>query len=300
MPTATEQTSQALLDPQFVARLDQLEIVARKIFRGTMRGERRSKRRGQSVEFADYRSYVVGDDLRFLDWNIYARLDSLFLKLYLQEEDLHVNILLDTSRSMQWGKPDKGLYARRVAAALAYIGLVNFDRVSLYAYSEGLQYELAGVRGRRLMFKVVEFLTTIPYEGVSHLEAAAKQFAIRNPQPSIVLVLSDFLEKGGYAAGLKYLMGRRYEIYLMHLLSPEEIDPPLGGDLSLQDVEDDDQAEVTISRALLQHYKKTLQAYCGELQEYCKRRGINYLFTSTKVPFDQVVLSYFRSRGLIR
>lgn len=289
-----------LLDPAFMAKLDQLALVSRKIFAGKMRGERLTKRRGESVEFADYRSYVIGDDLRFLDWNIFARLDQLFLKLFLQEEDLHVSLLVDCSKSMDWGEPGKWLYARRIAAAVAYIGLINYDRVSLYTYANGLRGELSGVRGRRLMFKVIEFLGSAECDGASNLPAAAKQFAIRHPQPGIVLVLSDFFEKAGYEEGLRYLLGRNYDLYAVQMLSPEEIDPKIVGDLRLTDVEDDDVAEVTVSRALINRYKRNLQAYCEQLKEYCTRRGVSYLFTSTEVPFDQIVLSYFRQRGLVK
>lgn len=292
--------SEELLDPAFMAKLDQLALVSRKIFAGKLRGERLTKRRGESVEFADYRSYVSGDDLRFLDWNIYARLEKLFLKLFLQEEDLHVSVLVDISKSMDWGRPNKGLYARRVAAAIAYIGLSNFDRVSLYTYSNGLQQELTGIRGRRWMFKVVEFLSRATYDGPSNLPATGKQFAIRHPQPGIVLLLSDFFEKGGFDEGLRYLLGRKYDLYAVQILSPEEIDPVLVGDLRLTDVEDDDAAEVTVSRTLLNRYRQNLQAYCERIKEYCARRGVNYLFTSTDVPFDQIILSYFRQRGLLK
>lgn len=289
-----------LLDPAFMTKLDQLGLVSKKIFAGKMRGERLTKRKGESVEFADYRQYVAGDDLRFLDWNIYARLEKLFIKLFLQEEDLHVSVLIDASKSMDWGDPNKGLYARRVAAAVAYIGLINFDRVSLYTYSSGLRRQLSGVRGRRWMFKVMEFLSEVSFDGPSDLPLTGKQFAIRHPQPGIVIVLSDFIEKGGYEEGLKYLLGRRYDLYAVQLLSPEEIEPVLAGDLRLTDVEDEDFAEVTIGRALLNRYRNNLQSYCERLKEYCSKRGVNYLFTSTKVPFDQIILSYFRQRGLIQ
>ncbi|HNQ24705.1 MAG TPA: DUF58 domain-containing protein [Phycisphaerae bacterium] len=300
MATAERVHAEELLAPEFATRLEQLELISRKIFAGKLRGERRSKRRGESVEFADYRSYVVGDDLRFLDWNIYARLDTLFLKLFLQEEDLHVSLLFDVSRSMDWGTPHKGLYARRVAAALAYIGLVNFDRVSLYGYANGLRRELTGVRGRRFMPKVIDLLSNAPYEGESDLTATARQFAVRHPQPGVVLLLSDFIDKGGYEQGLRYLLGRRYDLYAVQILSPEEMEPNLVGDLQLRDVEDNDRAEVTISRALINRYKRNLQAYCSGLKEYCARRGVQYLFTSTEVAFDQMVLSYLRQRGLLR
>lgn len=292
-------SSDNILDPAFMRKLDQLSLISRKIFSGKMRGERLTKRRGESVEFADYRNYVSGDDLRFLDWNIYARLGQLFLKLFLQEEDLHISVMLDISKSMDWGQPNKILFAKRIAAAIAYIGLCNYDRISIYAYSDGLQYELTGVRGRRLMFQVIEFLNGIQCDGPSNLPAACKQFAIRHPQPGIVLMLSDFYEKAGYENGLRFLIGKKYDLYAVQLLSPEEIDPPFTGDLRLQDVEDDDAAEVTISRALINRYKHNLQSYCEELKSYCSRRGVNYLFTSTDVPFDQIVLTYFRQRGLV-
>ena len=296
-----EQTrNEALLDPAFMRKLDQLALVSRRIFAGKMRGERLTKRRGDSAEFADYRNYVSGDDLRFLDWNIYARLGQLFLKLFLQEEDLHVSLLIDSSKSMDWGEPNKWLFARRIVAAVAYIGLINQDRVSVYSYANGLQAELSGVRGRRLMFKVVDLLTSMTCEGASHLPHTCKQFAIRHPQPGIVILLSDFFEKAGYEEGFRYLLGRRYDVYALQILSPEEITPTIVGDLRLTDVEDDDVAEVTVSRALINRYKQNLQAYCGQLKSYCSRRGINYLFTSTDVPFDQVVLKYFRTRGLIK
>ncbi len=281
-------------------RLERLDIVSRKIFAGRMKGERRSKRKGQSVEFADYRNYVVGDDLRFLDWNIYGRLEKLFIKLFFEEEDLHVSLLLDCSKSMDFGNPAKALYAKRVAAALAYVGLVNYNRVTLCGYSDRFGPEQAGVRGRHLISKVLGYLVNLEPAGAGNMTAACRHFAIRHPQRGIVIVLSDFMDKGGYEEGLRYLLGRHYDLYAIQMLSSQEIQPDLVGDLRLRDVEDDDLAEVTISRALLNRYKQNLNAYCGQLQEYCSRRGITYLFTSTEVPFDQLVLTYLRKRGLLR
>lgn len=283
-----------------MSRLDQLELLSRKIFTGRMKGERRSKRKGESVEFADYRNYVVGDDLRFLDWNIYARLDRLLLKLFLEEEDLNVTVLLDCSKSMDWGDPHKGLYAKRVAAALAYIGLINYDRVSLYGYNDALAHEMRAVRGRRMVSQVIPFLEGIPLEGSSHFASAAKRFALRHRGRGIVVVVSDFMDKGGYEEGLRFLVGLNLDLYVIQVLSPEEIEPELTGDLKLVDVEDEDQAEVTISKPLLDKYKQMLTAYCDGLKDYCTQRGVTYLFASTKVPFDTLVLNYLRRRGLIR
>ncbi len=289
-----------LLSPEFMTRLDRLEILSRKIFAGRMKGERRSKRKGESVEFADYRNYVPGDDLRFLDWNIYARLDQLLIKLFMEEEDLNVSILFDVSKSMDWGKPNKALYVKRVAAALAYIGLVNYDRVSLYGYANTLVHEMRAVRGRRLVAQVIAFLERIDAGGPSFFSAAAKRFALRHKGKGVCIVLSDFLDKGGYADGFRYLLGRDLDLYAIQVLSPEEIDPPLAGDLKLIDVEDEDVAEVTVSKLLLNKYKAMLTAYCTDLKDYCTHRGITYLFTNTRVPFDTLVLSYLRQRGLLR
>jgi len=291
---------QELLSTDFMARLDRLEIISRKIFVGRMKGERRSKRKGESVEFADYRNYVVGDDLRFLDWNIYARLDQLLLKLFMEEEDLNVTVLFDVSGSMDWGDPNKALYVKRVTAALAYIGLVNYDRINLYGYSNQLMHEMRGIRGRRLVGRVIQFLQDIAMGGPSHFSEAAKRFALRHQGKGVVIVISDFLDKGGYADGFRYLLSRDLDLYAIQVLSPEEIDPQLAGDLKLLDVEDEDTAEVSVSKLLLRKYKSMLKAYCTELKDYCIRRGITYLFTSTRVPFDVLVLSYLRQRGLIR
>lgn len=283
-----------------MTKLEQLEILSRKIFAGRMKGERRSKKKGESVEFADYRNYVVGDDLRFLDWNIYARLERLLLKLFMEEEDLNVTVLFDVSKSMDWGTPHKGLYVKRVAAALAYIGLVNYDRVSLYGYSNDLVHEMRAVRGRRLVGQVIQFLEDLSYAGPSNMTKVCKRFAVRHTGKGVVIVLSDFLDKGGYADGFRYLLSRDLDLYAIQVLSPEEIDPTLVGDLKLRDIEDDDVAEITISAPLLKKYKANLQAYCTELKDHCTRRGISYLFTNTRVPFDTLVLAYLRQRGLLR
>lgn len=289
-----------LLSPEFMTKLERLDVVTRKIFMGRMKGERRSKRKGQSVEFADYRNYVVGDDLRHLDWNIYGRLEKLFIKLFFEEEDLHVNILLDASKSMEFGNPDKCLYTRRVAAAIAYIGLTKYNRVSVTAFSDQYGPEMVGVRGRRMIHQVLGHLSGIQAEGAGNMTAACRRFAIRHPQRGIVLLLSDFMDKSGYEAGLRYLIGRKYDLYAIQALSPEEIEPLLNGDLQLVDVEDEDLADITVSRALINRYKQNLTAYCRGLQDFCTRRGVTYLFTSTAVPFDQLVLTYLRQRGLLR
>ncbi len=297
---STAPAKSPLLDPEFLRKLEQLELVSRKIFVGRMKGERRSKKRGSSVEFADHRNYSVGDDLRHIDWNVYARLDKLFLKLFLEEEDLHVFTLLDTSLSMDFGDPTKLLYGKQVAAALGYIGLVNLDRVVVDAFSTQLSPGPSGIRGRSQMHRLVQYLEGLEPTGASNLTQACKQFAIRHSGKGVVVVISDFLDKNGYEDALRYLLARNLDLYVIHVLSQEEVEPDLAGDLRLIDAEDGDVAEITISAPLLKRYKENLNAFVGGLKDWCVRRGIAYVLTTNHNPFDRLVLNYLRQRGLVR
>lgn len=293
-------TTTALLDPQFLVRLEQLELVSRKIFVGKMKGERLSKRKGQSVEFADYKNYVVGDDLRFLDWNLFARLDKLFIRLFLEEEDLHVYFLLDNSLSMDFGTPSKLRYAKQLAAALGFVGLVNSDRVVVEAFNDRLTQSMPPMRGRRSLWRMLNFLDKVEPAGPSDMAKALRSFSLKCSGKGIVVILSDFMDKGGYEEALRYLVARQMDVYAIQILSQEEIEPDVTGDLKLVDVEDEDVAEITVSRALLDRYKKNLAAYRAALYEFCTRRGVTCLFTSNRVPFETLVLTYLRQRGLVR
>jgi uncharacterized protein (DUF58 family) len=285
-----------LLDPHFLTRLEQLELVSRKIFLGLMKGERRSKRKGQSVEFADYKNYVKGDDLRFLDWNLYARLDRLFIRLFQEEEDLHLYLLIDNSLSMDFGTPTKLHFAKQVAAALAFVGLVNMDRVVVEACGKCLP----AVRGRRSLWRVLDFLQKLEPAGAGNLRESLRTFSIKSSGKGIVILLSDFMDKDGYEDALRYLVARQFDIYAIQVLSQEEIEPELLGDLKLVDVEDQDEAEITASGALIKKYKENLASFQAGLHSYCSKRGINCLFTSNQVPFDRLVLTYLRQRGLVK
>jgi uncharacterized protein (DUF58 family) len=295
-----ETQAQPLLEPQFLHRLEQLELVSRKIFQGRMKGERRSKKKGQSVEFADFRNYVVGDDLRFLDWNLYARLDRLFIRLFFEEEDLHFYILIDNSLSMDFGSPTKLHYAKQVAAALGFIGLVNLDRVVIEAFNERLTQSMSPLRGRRSLWRMMDFLQKIEPAGPSNLARSLRSFSLKCSGKGIVVLLGDFMDKGGYEEALRYLIARQLDIYVIQVLSQEEIEPEIVGDLKLMDIEDEDVAEITVSAPLLKRYKQNLAAYRAAIHEFCTRRGVTYLFTSNQVPFERLVLTYLRQKGLVR
>ena len=293
-------TTPTLLDPEFLAKLEQLEIVSRKIFVGKLKGERLSKKRGTSVEFADYRNYAVGDDLRFVDWNIYGRLDRLFLKLFLEEEDLHIYVLVDTSESMRFGDPQKLHYAKQVAAALAYIALVSLDRVVIQPFAADLVPAMRPTRGRAQMWRIIEYLQALEPTGGSALARCMRDFVIRHPGKGVAILISDMMDKAGYEEGLRYLVAGQMDLFVIQVLCHQEADPQLAGDLKLVDCEDGAETDVTISAPLLKRYQQNLDAFRAGLNEYLTRRGASYIFTTTQYPFEQLVLSYLRQRGLVK
>ena len=296
MTTATE----PILSPQLLAQLERLELVSRKIFRGRMKGERRSKRKGQSVEFADFRNYVAGDDLRFIDWNLYARLDKLFLKLFLEEEDLHFYALIDASASMDFGEPTKLHYAVQLAGALSFIGLVRADRVKIETLGATHKNPGPTLRGRASAGRLMEYLRNIqPGENVS-LAQGVKNFCIRHPGKGILVLITDLMDKEGYDQALRFLVAQQMDVYVLQVLCPEELNPDLQGDLRLIDCEDQDEAEVTVSRPLLDKYQRTLATFIDGARDFCNRRGMNYLMTSTETPVEKLVANYLRQRGLVR
>ena len=287
--------SQDLLSPQLLAQLERLELVTRKVFRGRMKGERRSQRKGQSVEFADFRNYVPGDDLRFIDWNLYARLDRLFLKLFLEEEDLHFYALVDCSRSMDFGEPSKLTFAKQLAASLGYIGLCRADRVKVESLASGLRSAAPSLRGKSSLRRLIDHVDQFsPGEDQGLLEGV-RQFCLRNPGQGILVLITDLMDKSGYESALRLLVSQRIDVYVIHVLSQEEINPEVQGDLRLVDSEDQDQAEVTISRPLLQKYERTLRAFVGSARDFCAKRGITYLQTTSHQPIDQLVAHYLLS-----
>ena len=292
-----------LIDSELMARLDQVDVMSRKIFAGKLQGERRSKKRGVSVEFADYRHYVHGDDLRFVDWNVYARLDRLFLKMFLEEEDLSLLIAVDTSASMDWGNPNKFVFAQQVAMALGYIGLSNQNRVSLYSFNGQGVEALPNLRGRRRTQEMGSWLLDREPAGDAGFNDAMRFVALSRQGKGVMVILSDFMLKDSYEKGLRYLAGGGYDTFCLQMLSPEEIDPGkhgLAGDLRLTDIEDDDVAEITVSAALLKQYKENLDAYCGRLRDFCVRRGVMHVTIDSSMDLTTLLLDYLRKRGLLK
>jgi uncharacterized protein (DUF58 family) len=289
-----------LFDQEFLRRLDELSIVSRRVSTGQSKGERRTLRKGSGVEFTDYRPYTVGDDLRYVDWNIYSRLDKLILKLYVEEEDLCLHLLVDGSGSMRFGEPSKLDYALRVAAALGYIGLTNLERVALGLFTNDSTRMLRPVRGRGQILPVLEFLSNAEAKGATTLNASLAHYALRSRTPGVAVVLSDLLDPGGYADGLKALLQRRFEVFLVHVVCEEELDPLFAGDLTLVDAESGATRQVSVDRWALEQYRGRLQAHFAKAEEFCARHGIDYLRTSTAVPFQELILRHLRRGGFLR
>ncbi|MCA9217819.1 MAG: DUF58 domain-containing protein [Planctomycetales bacterium] len=300
MANSIQSPASNLLPPELLVQLERLELVSRKIFRGRMKGERRSKRKGQSVEFSDYRNYVAGDDLRFIDWNLYARLDKLFLKMFMEEEDLHFYALVDTSTSMEFGDPTKLQYAKQLAAALGFIGLCRSDRVKIEPLGQPLHSRSPSLRGRQSMWRMLEHIDSFESGQNVSLDEGIKNFCLRNSGKGILVLITDLMYKTGYESALRILLAQNLDVYVIHVLSPEEVNPEITGDLKLVDAEDADVAEVTVSRPLLSRYKRTLAAFVDGAREFCTKRGISYLMANTEVPTDRLISNYLRQRGLVR
>jgi len=290
-----------LLDPELIGKLDQLEILTHKVFRGRVKGERRSRKKGQSVEFADYREYVPGDDTRHLDWNVFGRLERLYIKLFLEEEDLAFYVIVDTSASMNFGKPvTKFEYARRLAAALAYVGLKNQDKVGVSDGKERVVSRFRPARGKAQLGKVITYLTALEASERTNLSEVCRDFVVQNKQSGIVVLISDFLDERGYEAALKNFFLRSYDVYCIHVLSPEERDPDMLGHFELIDSETGEKQEVTITETMRKQYRSTVEAFCGGLRDWCAARGMTYLATTTDIGLETMLMSYLRRRGLLR
>lgn len=289
-----------LLSPEFLARLERLELVTRKVFRGRMKGDRRTKRKGQSVEFADYRNYVPGDDLRFIDWNTFARLERLFLRLFLEEEDLHFYTLIDASPSMTFGQPTKLQFAQKLTAALAFIGLVRTDRVRIETIAQGMRESSPAFRGRASLWRMFERIEQIEPDDPVPLTQGVKNFCLRNSGKGILVLISDLMDKQCYQDALRYLLARQMDVYVVHVLSKEELQPEIAGDLKLIDCEDHDSAEITVSAPLLKRYQQTLAAFVGGAREFCTRRGMTYVPADNQTPVEDLVITWLRQRGLVR
>ncbi len=289
-----------LREPEFLRSLERLSLVSRRAYAGLLKGEKKSTRRGTSIEFADYRDYVPGDDLRYLDWNAYGRLDKLLLKLFVEEEDLRVYLLVDRSTSMAFGEPPKFDYARRLAAALAYIALAGLDRVTLASFGGELDPGLRPLRGKGNVLRIFDALEQMQADGGTEFGRSLARFAAEHRTPGLCIVVSDFLTASGYELGLTSLLARKFDIVALQVLAPEELNPAVVGDLRVRDSETGESREITVSDSLLRRYRSQAAEYCDQLRHFCLGRGMHYLQALTTQPVTDVVADSLRRLGLVR
>jgi uncharacterized protein (DUF58 family) len=277
-----------------------LTIAVRRTRPGHLRGERRSPRRGQSLEFADYRGYSPGDDLRRVDWNIYARLERVLVKLHQAEDEWTIHLLIDASASMDWGEPHKLTYALRTAAALGFLALAGLDRVAVTAIAADGGQSAPALRGRQNLPRLLDLLATTRPAGATDLAGSLTAFAERRRPAGPLFLLSDLLSPTDIDVGLRALAGAGHEVTVIHILSPDEVEPPLTGALRLIDHETGEGRDVAIDAALLGVYRERLAAWREQLQAQCARRSIVYLPVVTNEPFDDLILGALRRAGVIR
>ena len=295
-----------LFDSQFLKKLEMLTLIAKQVFRGDSRGERRSSVHGASVEFADFRPYVQGDDFRRIDWNAYAKFENLILRLFVEEQELAVHIVLDCSTSMNFGDPNKFNYARRLAAALAYIALANTDRVGLTTIAVDEEKDTVigppstAMRGKHGIVRLMETLEGLKAEGKTDLNASLQRFALRTQRAGMVIVISDLLSDTGYEDGFKRIKYGKHDLVIVQVLSPQELVPELAGEVRRVDMESKHAVDVSANRTVLQAYAKRLGAFLHDIGNFARTHGASYVLANSSTSFEDLVLRQFRALGFAK
>lgn len=318
-----------MLTSEFLKQLHPYAIRAKRSFRGKFRGERRSRNRGTGIEFADYRAYELGDDLRYVDWNVYARLEKPFIKLFQADEELPVALLIDRSRSMQFGNPTKLTYAKQIAAALAHIAIARSDSVAVYTFAERLVSILPSTSGKSQLSRITKVLEAIEIQeqaqipftvgrgpvpraaGGTRITECLRHLATHQPWPGVAVILSDFLDADGYAPGFKLLAGRGFSLTAIHLISPEEAAPIQTGTVrdsispdrsqwQLADAETGETRAITMNEETLTQYRNAHEAFCEKLQRFCTARGIGYARLHTDMPIEPFILQELHRIGFLQ
>lgn len=287
-------------DDAFLKKLEYLYVVSKKIVAGKNQAKRKTRIVGSGLEFADHRAYAPGDDFRGLDWKVFARTQKLFLRLFEEEEDLYIYFLLDCSRSMVLGEPTKWDYAKKIVAALGYIGLSNLDRVSVIPFSSQLDGRLPPSRGKAQIFKIFDFLRKLEPSQNTSMEDAFSTFVAQNKRQGIAVVLSDFYDPRGFEEGLNKLRYFKFEPIVVHIYDERELNPTIQGEMELVDVETGELCQVTLTPELVREYRQAFFDFSDELEEYCTRKSVLYFRAPIQEAFDELVLRVFRAGGFIK
>lgn len=300
VPRRAESRRDELFDDDFQKKLESLAIVSRRVFAGRMRAERRSKKKGSGVEFADHRDYTAGDDFRSVDWSIYQRFGKLLVRLYEEEEDLSIYFIVDSSSSMSFGDAKKFDQARRLAAALAYVGLANLDRVTIVGATDAVVSRMPTTRGKGRIFKVFEFLRDLAPGGTTDLGDAMKTFVAQHKRRGLAVLISDLYDPAGFERGINTLRFAKFEPFVLHVVDKREARPQLKGDVRLYDCETGEEREVTVTDSLLDDMQKAFEEYQKNIERFCTSRQVPYFAADISMPFDELVLKVFRRGGFLR
>ncbi|MDP3275262.1 MAG: DUF58 domain-containing protein [Deltaproteobacteria bacterium] len=290
---------QELFDEEFQRKLDYLAVISRRLFAGRLRAERRTKKTGSGIEFADHREYSAGDDLRYLDWKVFGRSERMLLKLFEEEEDLSIYVLLDCSESMAFGTPSKFDHGRKLAAALAYVGLANLDRVALVAISTKVDKTLPTTRGKGRIFKIFDFLRSVRTGGTTALADAARMFTAQQKRRGIAIVITDLYDPEGFERGINAIRYRKFEPIVVHLIDPREADPGARGDVTLVDVETGESREITLTDGMVRAYREAHLSWRKEIDDFCTSRRVPYVAADVTEPFEDQVLRLFRRLAVV-
>ena len=289
-----------LFDEEFQRKLEYLAMVSRRVFSGAMRAERRTKKTGSGIEFADHREYAPGDDIRYVDWHAYQRFDRLLLRLYEEEEDLSIYLVLDNSLSMGFGDGAKMRYAKQLCAALAYVGLANLDRVAIVTANDEISGRMRPTRGKARIFRVFRFLEDVEPDGSTCLEAALRTFVAQHKRRGLAVVLSDLYDPDGLEKGINVLRYNKFEPFVLHLIDPRERAPALSGDLRVHDCETGLSRDVTVTARVLARYAEAYDEYLHHARQFCVSRQVSYFPADLQIPFDELILRVFRKGGFLR
>ncbi len=290
----------SLLDEQFLKRLDRLALNARIAIKGDMGGNRKSRNKGNSIEFSDFREYIPGDDFRRIDWNAYARFERLFVKLFMEEREANITVFLDMSASMDWGQPSKGVLAKQMAAVFVYLALANFDRVAVVGMQDKPAVYLPYFSGKQGFWRAITFIESLKFNGKTALCSAVKGCHFLKRSGGISILITDLFSKDGYEQALEYLQYLKQEVMLIHVLAPQELEPELSGSLRLVGVEGEEVKDVIVTPDLLKAYKKALDKFLSDIRKFCYARGINYVLVSSANSLEEVVFHSLTKLGLVR
>jgi uncharacterized protein (DUF58 family) len=289
-----------LFDDEFQRKLEYLAMVSKRVFSGAMRAERRTKKTGSGIEFADHRDYTAGDDIRYLDWHAFERFDRLLIRLYEEEEDLSIYFILDTSSSMAFGEGQKLRQAKRLAAALAYVGLANLDRIAIVTATDEISGRMPTTRGKARIFRIFRFLSGVKAEGETDLGEAMKTFVAQHKRKGLAVVLSDLYDPEGFERGINVLRFNRFEPYVIHLVDQRDGKPDIRGDVRVYDCETGNEREVTVTAKVLEKYHHAYGEYLEEVQRFCTSRQVSYFRADVEASFDELILRVFRRGGFLR